>query len=158
MKPPDLSAADISEARARVFGRAEVWWVRLVKQYGLGVKVESIDKVLNLGNELFGRHMCVVLQLNSQEAVGIVVAPITSAYDRNNQLRKKLSSWIELHKGDGGVLHKSYVACEQIRYVDKGRVLGYVGKVSPERMERIEDALRMLLFSNPHRSQADSGT
>jgi mRNA-degrading endonuclease toxin of MazEF toxin-antitoxin module len=145
--PAESQTANIVEtARARVFVRGEVRWVLLPKQFGVGPLQSHADRIQNLGNELCGKHMCVIVQQDSADANSVVVVPITSAYDEFQQPKTHRHWWVSLEAPSGGVTQKSYVMCEQIRCVDKARVLTRTGELSATRLRKIRGVLSNLLF------------
>ncbi len=46
---------------------------------------------------------------------------------------------------EGGLRQDSVLLCEQIRVIDKGRLIVKLGELSTERMEEVNEALRAIL-------------
>lgn len=69
-----------------------------------------------------------------------IVAAITSRFDQPLYPHQAL-----LPAGEGGVKVDSAILLNQVRTVDKGRLLKGLGKVSPETMERVDRALQISL-------------
>jgi len=90
-----------------------------------------------MGSEQGGVRPVVVIQNNigNRFSPTIIVAAITG------KMKKSLSTHTEL-KSKG--LKKSSIALlEQIRTIDKRRLIEYVGEVSPKELENITEALRV---------------
>ena len=51
----------------------------------------------------------------------------------------------ELTEGSGGLRKRSFALLDQIRTVDKRRVLKVYGRIPPEELEAVDDGLRLLL-------------
>ena len=92
------------------------------------------------GSEQGGKRPVIVLQNNRGNRYGptLIVAPITS------KLYKTELPTHYILKEVNGLPDESLVLLEQIKTIDKKRVLSYVGKVSKEQMEDID---RQILVS-----------
>ena len=90
-----------------------------------------------LGSEQGGRRPCIVLQNNKGNlfAPTLIIAPVTSS------LAKKGASTHYMLENQRGLQKASVVELEQIRTIDKGRVLSYIGRVSKEDMKNIDDII-----------------
>ena len=81
----------------------------------------------------------IVLTANwlSQYALDVSVIPLTSVAKRNFQTRVALSA------GEGGLNRASWAKCDQVTTVPKvGKAFG---KISPDKMTAIEEAVRLSL-------------
>ena len=84
----------------------------------------------------------VILQTDRANAVSphTIIAPFTS------KIRTALlSSHVALSAGSGGLQQESVLLCEQIRVVDKRRIIRVLGHLENGEMERIAEALRVIL-------------
>jgi mRNA interferase MazF len=77
--------------------------------------------------------------INNQFAETVTVLPITS------RIRKIYPFEVILLPGESGLSQKSKVKCNQIRTIDKKRLVKSLGEVSLEKISEIEDALRIHL-------------
>jgi mRNA interferase MazF len=77
-------------------------------------------------------------RLNQSQAEMFIAVPITK---RDKPFRYH----VELKAGDGKLPLDGYALCEQIRAVSTDRIKGYYGRLSDESMEKISDALFVLL-------------
>lgn len=86
--------------------------------------------------EQSGDRPCVILQNDTGNAYScsVIVAPITSS------VKKKMPTHVYVKTMDG-MLVDSVVLLEQIRTIDKKRILNYLCHFSSEVMERIDNAL-----------------
>lgn len=103
------------------------------------------------GSEQGGTRPVLVLQNNVGNffCPTLIVAPLTSKWIKKKELptHYALESVPEL-----GL--KSVVLLEQIKTIDKRRVLSYIGRVSREEMRAIDDALQVSL--GQHRTIAEA--
>ena len=90
-----------------------------------------------MGSEQGGRRPCVVLQNNKGNlfAPTLIIAPVTS-----NLAKKGAATHYRL-ENQRGLKKTSVVELEQIRTIDKGRVLSYLGRVGKEDMRNIDDMI-----------------
>ncbi len=69
-----------------------------------------------------------------------IIVPFTT------RIRQKLlPSHVLVPAGEGGLRQDSVLLCEQIRVIDKGRLIVKLGELSTERMEEVNEALRAVL-------------
>ena len=66
----------------------------------------------------------------------LIVAPLSSKLKKTN-----LPTHFLLKKGRG-LITDSIVEMEQIKTIDKCRIQRYIGKITPEQMSGVEDAIR----------------
>ena len=94
------------------------------------------------GSEQGGTRPVLVLQNNVGNffCPTLIVAPLTSKWIK----KKELPTHYALERvAELGL--KSVVLLEQIKTIDKRRVLSYIGRVSREEMRAIDDALQVSL-------------
>ncbi len=89
------------------------------------------------GSEQNGIRPCVVIQndLGNKYSPTIIIATITSS-----TTKAKLPTHIEVDE-KCGLDKKSVILCEQLRTIDKSRVIKYIGSVTRFIREKINDAL-----------------
>ena len=91
------------------------------------------------GSEQGGTRPVLVLQNNMGNffCPTLIVAPLTSKW-----IKKKVHYTLESVQELG---QKSVVLLEQIKTIDKRRILSYIGKVSREEMRAVDEALQVSL-------------
>jgi mRNA interferase MazF len=77
--------------------------------------------------------------INNKVAQTVTIIPITSSTEKIYPFETFLSSL------ESGLLENSKVKCNQIRTVDKKRLVKLLGKVSKEKLKEVEDSLRIHL-------------
>ena len=95
-----------------------------------------------LGSKIKKARPCVVVQRASanQTSPLIIVCPLTDAAGRaGNALN------IPIERGIGGTTKDSVVRVNQIRSVDKSRVLKHLGALPGTVMQRVDAGLRLIL-------------
>jgi mRNA interferase MazF len=92
------------------------------------------------GSEQGGERPVLVLSpdLINEHASVVIVAALTS---RKTDRLYPFEALIE--PPEGGLTQRSKVMLLHVRSIDKRRITGYYGGVSPETMERVETALRV---------------
>ncbi len=93
------------------------------------------------GREQAGRRPAMILstnRFNDGPADLVVVLPVTSK-------DKQIPFHVELLPPEGGVKTRSFVKCEDIRSISKGRLARRWGVASPATVEAVEDRVRILL-------------
>ncbi len=92
-----------------------------------------------VGSEQGGKRPVVVLQNNAGNFFSntLIIAPMTSRNKRN--LPTHCNVQVSHMEGE------STVELEQIRTIDKARIISYIGKVKPEQMSEIEERIRVSL-------------
>lgn len=110
-----------------IVNRGEVWYADL-----------SPSK----GSEQGGMRPVLVIQNNigNKHAPTTIVAPITSKLTKH-----LLPTHVALDKGEGGLRAESIVLMEQIRVVDKSRLLQKLGMLDSEKMAEIDKAIKISL-------------
>ncbi|MDD5746522.1 MAG: type II toxin-antitoxin system PemK/MazF family toxin [Candidatus Omnitrophica bacterium] len=77
--------------------------------------------------------------INNHVAQTVTVIPITSSTEKIYPFETPVSSH------ESGLPEDSKVKCNQIRTVDKNRLVKLLGKVSKEKLNEVEDSLRVHL-------------
>ena len=110
------------------YGRGNVWDVEL-------------DPVV--GSETGKRRPCVIIQndIGNKYAPTVIIAAITDAGDAKKPYRTN----VYVTKGKDGLTKDSVIQCNQIRTVDKQRLVKHRGKFPPRVMERVNQALQISL-------------
>ncbi|HHX04250.1 MAG TPA: type II toxin-antitoxin system PemK/MazF family toxin [Tissierellia bacterium] len=95
-----------------------------------------------VGSEQQGRRPVLVLQNNvgNKFSPTIIVAPITSYVQKN-----RLPTHVLITEEISGLDRDSIVLLEQIRTIDKKRLLGKIGELSKVALMRIEQAAQVSL-------------
>ncbi len=95
-----------------------------------------------VGTEQAGIRPVVVLQIDRANAVSphTIIAPFTSKIRR-----ALLPSHVLVPAGIGGLSQDSVVLCEQIRVIDKSRIIRVIGHLNNEYMEQLAVALCIIL-------------
>lgn len=94
------------------------------------------------GSEQGGKRPVLVLQNNTGNFYGptLIVAPMTTRTEKRRNL--PVHYLIEEAKG---LTEPSMVLLEQIKTIDKSRILRYIGKISPAQMRGVEDTILVSL-------------
>jgi len=94
------------------------------------------------GSEMKKTRPCVVVQRNAANASSptLIVCPLTDARGRPGNVVS-----IAVARGVGGLTKDSLVRCNQIRAVDKERVLEHLGSLPAAVMEQVDAGLRTIL-------------
>lgn len=93
------------------------------------------------GSEQGGRRPVIILQNNigNKHSPTVIVAAVTSRYRKKSELPTHVLL-------DSRLLEKnSQVLLEQIRTIDKTRLISKIGRVSEENMKTIEQAIQVSL-------------
>ena len=93
------------------------------------------------GSEQGGTRPVLVLQNNDGNyyCPTLIVAPLSSKLKKPN-----LPTHFRLKKGRG-LMTDSIVELEQIKTIDKCRIQRYIGKITPEQMSGVEEAIQKSL-------------
>lgn len=102
-----------------------------------------------IGSEQDGVRPTLLIQneVGNRYSPTVIVAAVTS------RCKKPLPTHVRLYSG--GLCENSTVLLEQIRALDKRRLLQYLGKISPEDMRRVDQALDISLGRQYERRQRD---
>ena len=95
-----------------------------------------------MGTEQAGIRPVIILQIDRANAVSphTIIVPFTTKIRR-----PLLSSHVYVPVGAGGLTQDSVVLCEQIRIIDKRRILKVLGHLEESYMEEIGKALSAIL-------------
>ena len=95
-----------------------------------------------LGTEQSGIRPVVVLQIDRANNVNphTIIAPFTTKIRRT-----QLPSHVFVPADVGGLTQDSVVLCEQIRVIDKKRIIKVLGNLDDPYMEKIDRALSIIL-------------
>jgi|SRR5690242_4230707 mRNA interferase MazF len=96
-----------------------------------------------VGTEIKKSRPCVVVQNDSGNRVSprTIIAPATGA----EHVVKQFPIYVPVVAGDGGFKKDSVILCDQIRAVDKTRLVKTLGRISPATMARVDAALKISL-------------
>jgi len=102
-----------------------------------------------VGSEQGGVRPIVIIQNDkgNKYSPTTVVATITS-----RQTKKPLPTHVEIKVGNG-ITKKSIVMLEQIRTIDKARLLEHIGTLEQEDVKRIDEALVISLSINKEKKK-----
>ena len=95
-----------------------------------------------IGSELKKTRPCVVVQRNAANRTSpiLIVCPFTDARGRPGNVLN-----IAVSGGLGGATKDSLVRCNQIRSVDRERVVELLGSLPATVMEQVDAGLRLIL-------------
>lgn len=95
-----------------------------------------------VGTEQAGIRPVVILQVDRANAVSphTIIAPFTTKIRR-----KLLPSHVFVPAGVGGLTQDSVVLCEQIRVIDKSRIIRVLGHLDDSYIEELAEALCVIL-------------
>ena len=95
-----------------------------------------------VGTEQAGVRPAVVFQIDRANAVSphTIIAPFTTRIRR-----ALLPSHVLIPAGTGGLSQDSVVLCEQIRVIDKRRIVRVLGHLDDAHMEEVARALHTIL-------------
>ncbi len=95
-----------------------------------------------VGTEQAGIRPALVIQIDKANAAGphTIIIPFTT------RIREvKLPSHVRIPAGVGGVAEQSVLLCEQIRVIDKSRLVRKTGNIEEEDLRKVGVALKLLL-------------
>ncbi len=97
-----------------------------------------------VGTEIKKTRRCVVVQNNTgnRHSQRTIIVP-ASADER--PLAKHFPVWVSVKANEGGFTKDAVIMCDQIRAVDKQRIVRTCGRLSPVVMDRVDAALRISL-------------
>ena len=95
-----------------------------------------------VGSEQGGTRPVLILQndIGNQYSPTTIVAAITSQIDK-----AKLPTHVEIVAGEGGLERDSVILLEQIRTIDKSRLMEKVAALNEELMEKVSQAVEISL-------------
>ena len=94
------------------------------------------------GTEQAGIRPVVIVQINRANAVSphTIIAPCTSKIKR-----ALLPSHVFVPSGVGKLTKDSVILCEQIRVIDKSRIIKIIGSLNREYLQKLNEALSIIL-------------
>lgn len=101
------------------------------------IYIADLDPVV--GSEQGGERPVLVIQnnLGNKHSPTVIVLAITSRFHK----KRHLPTHVPIESGD---LSKDSIAlAEQVRTIDKSRLIHYVGRASRETMDFVDDALKV---------------
>jgi mRNA interferase MazF len=95
-----------------------------------------------VGTEQAGVRPALIVQIDRANTVSphTIIVPFTTRIHR-----AVLPSHALIPSGIGGLTHNSVALCEQIRVIDKRRIIRVLGRVDDTHMEEVARALRTIL-------------
>lgn len=104
------------------------------------VYMAELDPVV--GSEQGGRRPVLLIQndLGNRFAPTVIAVPLTAS-----RRKPDLPTHVGVAGGEGGLWHDSIVLCEQVRTLEKSRLIKRLGTLSPLRMKAVEAALSVSL-------------
>ena len=96
----------------------------------------------SVGAEIRKRRPCVVVQRDAanKRSPTTIVCPFIDAQGRGSSLRDAL-----VNAPDGGLVKDSRSRCDQLRAVDRSRLVSRLGRLSAESMKEIDQRLKTIL-------------
>lgn len=101
------------------------------------IYIADLDPVV--GSEQGGKRPVLIIQnnLGNKHSPTVIVLAITSRFHK----KRHLPTHVPIESGD---LSKNSIAlAEQVRTIDKSRLIHYVGRASKETMDFVDDALKV---------------
>ena len=95
-----------------------------------------------IGTEQFGKRPVLVLQIDRANKVSphTIIVPFTTKIRHS-----LLPSHVFVPANTGGLAHDSVLLCEQIRSIDKRRIIKKLGKLNYSWMRKVEKSLCTIL-------------
>ncbi len=86
---------------------------------------------------------CLIIQNNTGNRFSplTIIAVITS----QKKIDKKYPTDVWVDKGEGGLDYPSVIQCDQIRTIDKNRIIDKLGYLDTSRVEEVNGALKISL-------------
>lgn len=99
-----------------------------------------------IGSETGKKSPCVIIQNNigNKYSPVTIVAIITS----QKEISKKYPVDVWIDKGEGELNYASIVQCDQIRTIDKRRIIKKIGHLSDSVIQEIDEAIKISLELN----------
>jgi mRNA interferase MazF len=104
--------------------------------------VFTVDLNPVIGTEQAGIRPALVMQIDRANAVSphTIIIPFTT------KIREvKLPSHVKIPAGIGGLTEDSVLLCEQIRVIDKRRLIRWKGNIEEDYLREVATALRVIL-------------
>ena len=95
------------------------------------------------GSETGKTRPCIIIQNNvlNKNAPTVIISVITG----RDRLKKKYPSHVWIDKGVSGLTKDSTIQCEQIRTIDKRRILNKIGVADTNCLRKIEESINITL-------------
>lgn len=95
-----------------------------------------------IGTEQSGIRPVLIIQIDTAN----VSSPHTIIIPFTTRIREPiLPSHVKLHAGIGGLNEDSVLLCEQIRVIDKRRLLRKIGNIDEENLKKVARAMKIIL-------------
>ena len=95
-----------------------------------------------VGAEQAGIRPALVIQIDKAN----VASPHTVIIPFTTRIREvKLPSQVRIPAGIGGLAEQSILLCEQIRVIDKRRLVRRIGNIGEEYLREVEPAIKVIL-------------
>ena len=94
------------------------------------------------GSEQGGFRPCIVLQndVGNAHSHTTIVAPLTTS-----KTKAVLPTHVAVSKGEGDLPYDSTILCEQVRVVNKSRLVSYIGKAGESFMHKVNIAAKVAI-------------
>ena len=104
-----------------------------------------VDLEPRRGSETGKKRPCLVVQndVNNKYAPTTIIVVITSR--RRFKKQKKYPTHVWIDQGQGGLDVDSIIQCEQIRTVDKKRIIKKIGYLDETDIKKVEEAIMIIL-------------
>lgn len=104
-----------------------------------------VDLEPRIGSETGKRRPCLVIQNNviNEYAPTIIIVVITSK--RRLEHKKEYPTHVWIDKGEGNLTLDSIIQCEQIRTIDRRRIIKKIGHLDDDFMQKVEEAVKIVL-------------
>lgn len=104
-------------------------------------EIYLVDLNNHVGSEQSGLRPALIVQNN----IGNACSPTTIVCPLTSQVKTNAETHVVLTPADCGILKNSIVLCEQVRVVDKTRLIRKVGELTNQ--SKINDVNRKLMLS-----------
>jgi len=102
------------------------------------VYLAGLDPVI--GSEQGGTRPVVIIQndIGNLHAPTVIAVPLTGSTQK-----PPLPTHVRIDRGEAGLRRTSTALCEQVRTLEKMRLIRYLGTLNPETLRRLDHALRV---------------
>lgn len=111
----------------------------------------DLDPVI--GSEQGGKRPVLLIQndLGNRFSPTVIILPLTSRTGK-----KALRTHVPVSPPQGGITKPSLILCEQVRTVEKSRLMHRLGTLPPEKMALVERALAATMGQLPEEKTEDA--
>lgn len=111
----------------------------------------DLDPVI--GSEQGGKRPVLIIQndLGNRFSPTVIILPLTS-----RQGKRPLPTHVPLSPPQGGIRKPSVILCEQVRTVEKSRLLWPMGHLKPEKMDLVDSALQAAVGNTPEHEATET--